>query len=60
MKDLKPYRLTSMEEPTDLQLALVMARVGAMGRESSRKAQKVLEERMAEIQKFAEDIKNKR
>lgn len=60
MSELKSYRLTSMEEPTDLQLASVMARVGKMGRESTRNAQKVLEERMAEIQKFAESLKNKK
>lgn len=55
MKHIKSYRLTSLEEPTDEQLAAVMAYVGEIARDSTRKAKEALDAKMEELRKFAED-----
>jgi len=50
-KDVKAYRLNSLEEPTDEQLAYVMEQVGEDARKSSERAQKELQRRMAALEK---------
>lgn len=55
MDNLKSYRLTSMEEPTDEQLAALMAQVGEDARESSRSVQAELQRRMDELQRLARE-----
>lgn len=51
MDELKSYRLTSMEEPSEEQLAALMEQVGEDARESARRAQAELKRRMSELRK---------
>lgn len=51
MDELKSYRLTSMDEPSEEQLTALMKQVGEDARESSRRAQAELRRRMAELRK---------
>ncbi len=48
MDDVKSYRLTSMEDPTDEQLAALMAGVAKEACENSRRAKEELRRRMEE------------
>lgn len=51
MNELKSYRLTSMEEPSEEQLAALMEQVGEDARQSTRRAQAELNRRMSELRK---------
>jgi len=51
MNELKSYRLTSMDEPSEEQLTALMEQVGEDARESSRRAQAELRRRMTELRK---------
>lgn len=51
MDDLKSYRLTSLEEPSEEQLTALMEQVGEDARESSRRAQAELQRRMEELER---------
>ncbi|MCQ2105090.1 MAG: hypothetical protein MJZ26_04780 [Fibrobacter sp.] len=48
-EELKKYRLSSMEEPSDEMLEAIMEKVGAAARESSRKAEEAMERMRAEV-----------
>jgi len=50
-KDVKAYRLNSLEEPTDEQLAYVMEQVGEDARKSSAQAKKELQRRMEALRR---------
>lgn len=50
MDELKSYRLTSMEDPTDEQLSALMAGVAEDARKSTRRAKEELRRRMEETQ----------
>lgn len=49
MTDVRSYRLSSMEEPTDEQLQALMRQVGEAARESSRQAQQVMDRKLQEV-----------
>lgn len=51
MDELKSYRLTSLEEPTEEQLTALMEQVGEDARESTRHAQAELQRRMEELKR---------
>lgn len=51
MDELKSYRLTSLEEPTEEQLTALMEQVGEDARESTRRAQAELQRRMEELKR---------
>lgn len=46
---LRSYRLTSMEEPTDEMLHAIMEKVAVAARESSARVAKIHRQRLAEI-----------
>lgn len=48
-EELKKYRLTSTEEPSDELLEALMEKVGAAARESSRKAEEAMQRMLAEV-----------
>ena len=48
-EELKKYRLSSMEEPSDEMLEALMEKVGAAARESSRKAEEAMDRMRAEV-----------
>lgn len=48
-KQLRSYRLTSMEEPTDEMLHAIMEKVAAAARESSARVTAIHRQRLAEI-----------
>lgn len=48
-EELKKYRLSSMEEPSDEMLEALMEKVGEMARESSRKAEEAMDRMRAEV-----------
>lgn len=48
-EELKKYRLSSMEEPSDEMLEALMEKVGAAARESSRKAEEAMNRMHAEV-----------
>lgn len=49
MDELKSYRLTFMEEPSEEQLLALMEQVDETARESSKRAQTELRRRMAKL-----------
>lgn len=51
MDELKSYRLTSLEEPSEEQLSALMEQVGEDARESYHRAQAELKRRMDELKK---------
>lgn len=48
-KQLRSYRLTSLEEPTDEMLHAIMEKVAAAARESTKRTEKIHSQRLAEI-----------
>lgn len=48
-KQLRSYRLTSMEEPTDEMLHAIMEKVAVAARESSARVAAIHRQRLAEI-----------
>lgn len=52
--ELKSYRLTSLEDPTDEQLAALMEQVGEDARASTRRVKAELQRRMEELKKTIE------
>lgn len=55
--DIKDYRLTSMEEPTDAMLHELMSQVASSARRSSANSKQVLQRKM---QKTIEQIRQQR
>lgn len=48
-KQLRSYRLTSLEEPTDEMLHAIMEKVAVAARESTNRTAKIHSQRLAEI-----------
>ena len=48
----KPFRLSSLDDPTDEQLNYIMEQVAISARESSRKANENLQKRLQEVKRI--------
>lgn len=56
-KGQKPFRLTSLEDPTDEQLNYIMEKVGIAARESFQKAKEEMDRRLQEVKRLLAEKK---